>query len=54
MEKDQKLYDVFECFRKHLIDELENASIESLEGQTIKTAIVTATEKVCSQLKPVE
>lgn len=54
MDKDQKLYDVFDYFRKSLIDELDNAAIVTLEGQTIKTAVVTAAEKVCSQLKPVE
>lgn len=54
MDKDQKLYEVFDCFRKHLIDELDNAAIDSLEGQTIKTAVVTAAEKVCLKLKPVE
>lgn len=54
MKKDPELYKVFDYFRKVLIDELDNADIVTLEGQTIKTAVVTAAEKVCSQLKPVE
>ncbi len=54
MRKDPELYEVFDYFRKVLIDELDNADIVTLEGRTIKTAVVTATEKVCSQLKPVE
>ena len=49
MKKDPELYEVFDYFRKVLIDELDNADIE-----TIKTAVVTAAEKVCSQLKPIE
>lgn len=53
-EKDPELYEVFDYFRKVLIDELDNADIETTEGQTIKTAVVTAAEKVCSQLKPIE
>lgn len=52
MKKDPELYEVFDYFRKVLIDELGNADIETAEGQTIKTAVVTAAEKVCSQLKP--
>ena len=52
--KDPELYEVFDYFRKVLIDELDNADIETTEGQTIKTAVVTAAEKVCSQLKPIE
>ena len=51
MKKDPELYEVFDYFRKVLID---NADIETTEGQTIKTAVVTAAEKVCSQLKPIE
>ena len=51
---DPELYEVFDYFRKVLIDELDNADIETMEGQTIKTAVVTAAEKVCSQLKPIE
>ena len=54
MKKDPELYEVFDYFRKVLIDELDNADIETTEGQTIKTAGVTAAEKVCSQLKPIE
>lgn len=54
MKKDPELYEVFDYFRKVLIDELDNAVIETTEGQTIKTAVVTAAEKVCSQLKPIE
>ena len=54
MKKDPDLYEVFDYFRKVLIDELDNADIEPVEGQTIKTAVVTAAEKVCSQLKPIE
>ena len=46
MKKDPELYEVFDYFRKVLIDELDNADI--------KTAVVTAAEKVCSQLKPIE
>jgi hypothetical protein len=53
LKKDPELYEVFDYFRKVLIDELDNADIETAEGQTIKTA-VTAAEKVCSQLKPIE
>lgn len=49
MKKDPELYEVFDYFRKVLIDELDNADIETTEGQTIKTAVVTAAEKVCSQ-----
>lgn len=52
--KDPELYEFFDYFRKVLIDELDNADIETTEGQTIKTAVVTAAEKVCSQLKPIE
>lgn len=54
LKKDPELYEVFDYFRKVLIDELDNADIETTEGQTIKTAVVTAAEKVCSQLKPIE
>lgn len=54
MKKDPELYEVFDYFRKVLIDELDNADIETMEGQTIKAAVVTAAEKVCSQLKPIE
>ena len=54
LEKDPELYEVFDYFRKVLIGELDNADIETTEGQTIKTAVVTAAEKVCSQLKPIE
>ena len=54
LKKDPELYEVFDYFRKVLIDELDNADIETMEGQTIKTAVVTAAEKVCSQLKPIE
>lgn len=54
MKKDPELYEVFDYFRKVLIDELDNADIKTTEGQTIKTAVVTAVEKVCSQLKPIE
>lgn len=54
LKKDPDLYEVFDYFRKVLIDELDNADIETVEGQTIKTAVVTAAEKVCSQLKPIE
>ena len=50
LKKDPDLYEVFDYFRKVLIDELDNADIETVEGQTIKTAVVTAAEKVCSQL----
>ena len=46
MKKDPELYEVFDYFRKVLIDELDNADIE--------TAVVAAAEKVCSQLKPIE
>ena len=53
LKKDPELYEVFDYFRK-VIDELDNADIETTEGQTIKTAVVTAAEKVCSQLKPIE
>ena len=54
LKKDPELYEVFDYFRKVLIDELDNADIKTTEGQTIKTAVVTAAEKVCSQLKPIE
>lgn len=54
LKKDPELYEVFDYFRKVLIDELDNADIETTEGQTIKTVVVTAAEKVCSQLKPIE
>jgi len=54
LKKDPELYEVFDYFRKVLIDKLDNADIETTEGQTIKTAVVTAAEKVCSQLKPIE
>ena len=54
MKKYPELYEVFDYFRKVLIDELDNADIETAEGRTIKTAVVTAAEKVCSQLKPIE
>lgn len=54
LKKDPELYEVFDYFRKVLIDELDNADIETTEGQTIKTAVVTAAEKVCSQLKLIE
>ena len=54
MKKDPDLHEVFDYFRKVLIDELDNADIETVEGQTIKTAVVTAAEKVCSQLKLIE
>lgn len=54
LKKGPDLYEVFDYFRKVLIDELGNADIETVEGQTIKTAVVTAAEKVCSQLKPIE
>ena len=54
MKKDPDLYEFFDYFRKVLIDELDNADIKTTEGQTIKTAFVTAAEKVCSQLKPIE
>ena len=54
MEKDARLYEVFDYYRKVLISELDGAKIDALEGETIKTAVITATEKVCAQLKPVE
>ena len=54
MKKGPDLYEVFDYFRKVLIDELDNADIETVEGRTITTAVVTAAEKVCSQLKPIE
>ena len=37
LKKDPELYEVFDYFRKVLIDELDNADIETTEGQTIKT-----------------
>ena len=40
MKKDPELYEVFDYFRKVLIDELDNADIETAEGQTIKTAVM--------------
>lgn len=45
MKKDPELYEVFDYFRKVLIDELDNADIETMEGQTIKAAVVTAAER---------
>ena len=54
MKKDPEHYEVFDYFRKVLIAELANADIETAEAQTIKSAVVTAAEKVCSQLKPIE
>lgn len=45
MKKDPELYEVFDYFRKVLIDELDNADIETAEGQTIKTAVVTALKR---------
>lgn len=51
MKKDPELYEVFDYFRKVLIDELDNADIKTTEGQTIKTAVVTAAEKVLFSIK---
>ena len=45
LKNDPELYEVFDYFRKVLIDELDNADIETTEGQTIKTAVVTAAER---------
>ena len=54
MKKDPELYEVFDYFRKVLIEVLDCSDIKTTDGQTIKTAVVTAAEKVCSQLKPIE
>ena len=54
MKKDPELYEVFDYFRTVFIDDLANADIATTEGPPLHTAVVTAAEKVCSQLKPIE